>query len=57
VPANGCPVVLLRLIVCKEEREFECLGKADELELGGCRQGFSDVPAIERPATSRVPGN
>jgi len=47
VPANGRPVVLLRLIVCKEQRELECFRQADELELGSCRQRLGDVAAVE----------
>jgi hypothetical protein len=35
----AAPFVLLRLIVCEEQRELECLREADEVELGGGRKG------------------
>jgi hypothetical protein len=54
MPSASCSAVLLRLIVYQEQRELERLCQADELELGGGRQGLGDVPAIERTAEAHV---
>ena len=54
MPANGRPLVLLRLTVCEEEGELERLRQADELELSGGRQGLGDVAAIESSAEAHV---
>jgi hypothetical protein len=49
MPPRRSPSELLRLSVSEEERQLERFCKSDELELGGSRKRFGDVPAIESP--------
>jgi hypothetical protein len=46
VPASGGALVLLWLLLSEEKRQLERLGQADEMKLGGGRQGFGDVLAV-----------
>jgi hypothetical protein len=36
VPAERRPLALSGITVSEEQRELECLGKANDLQLGGC---------------------
>jgi hypothetical protein len=56
MPAERGAMEALRFLISKQEAKLEGFRKADVLKLGGRREGFGDVAAIEGAAETVISG-